>query len=296
MDFRRLAYFCAIVEEGSISAAAKRLNISQPPLSLRLKELEDEIGIPLILRTRGRWSLTDPGRNLYQRGQHLLKQLDRLPKEIKEFSDPMACHFSIAVTQAAYFYLLSRLAGLFKNNPFISARILATDDNRVEQAIQAGTADIGISLLPLKFNNYNTINLKQNGYIVVYPQSIQLPDKDVIVPDDIKDYPLMLLSRWEGVPIKNLLIRNAFRQLGVTPNVRLETSDPRHILDLISRGVEAVGIIHDCYLGTTKTNLMWKPFYLNDIYDEVVIIWRKDLFINNSMQKIIDVLSDTAND
>lgn len=52
LDFRRLLYFCTIVEQGQISRAAKYLHITQPSLSLSLKELEDELGITLIYREK----------------------------------------------------------------------------------------------------------------------------------------------------------------------------------------------------------------------------------------------------
>ena len=57
MDLKDMLYFCTIVEEGQISKAAKRLNISQPPLSLRLKELEEEVGCSLISRANGKWKV-----------------------------------------------------------------------------------------------------------------------------------------------------------------------------------------------------------------------------------------------
>ena len=53
MDLKRLEYFCAIVEKGQISKAAEALHITQPPLSMRLKELEEELAVHLIIE-RGR--------------------------------------------------------------------------------------------------------------------------------------------------------------------------------------------------------------------------------------------------
>jgi len=298
MDFRRLTYFCAIVEEGSIAAAARRLNISQPPLSIRLKELEDEIGTPLILRNNGRWSLTASGKNLYKLSQHILKQVNDIPKNMRAYADNLCGQCSIAVTHAAYFFFLSRMAELLKSNPLTSSRVLITDDSGVEAAVQNGSADIGVTLAPLKFNNYHYKNITKNGYIVVYPKSLQLPDTETISLEDIKDYPVMLQARWEGTPIKNLLIRNAFRQLNRSPNVRLETSNPHLIMDLIKEGVDAVGIIHDSYLDTLETDLQWKRFNLPELIDEIILITRDDAFISPLIQKAIDVLvkpSPTSN-
>lgn len=50
MDLKRLRYFCRVVEQGSISQAAKVLNMASPPLSKRIQELEDELKTPLFIR------------------------------------------------------------------------------------------------------------------------------------------------------------------------------------------------------------------------------------------------------
>ena len=72
MDLKQLGYFIAIVEEGSISAAAKQLHISQPPLSAQLRRLEEELGVPLIERGPRRVTPTEAGRALYRQAKRLL--------------------------------------------------------------------------------------------------------------------------------------------------------------------------------------------------------------------------------
>ncbi len=78
MDVKRLRYFCTIVEQGQISRAARVLHISQPPLSQRLKELEDELGTPLIIREDGQWQITEAGKILYEKANSILSDLDNL--------------------------------------------------------------------------------------------------------------------------------------------------------------------------------------------------------------------------
>ena len=84
LDFRRLLYFCTIVEQGQISRAAKYLHITQPSLSLSLKELEDELGITLIYREKGKWQITEQGQSFYIEAQRILTQLDDLQQNISK--------------------------------------------------------------------------------------------------------------------------------------------------------------------------------------------------------------------
>ena len=72
MNLKQLRYFVAIAEERQITAAARRLNISQPPLSYELAQLERELGVRLVDRGPRGVTLTDAGRLLYGREQQIL--------------------------------------------------------------------------------------------------------------------------------------------------------------------------------------------------------------------------------
>ena len=85
MDVRQLKYFMAIAEEGQISRAAKRLHISQPPLSLQLKLLEEKLGVQLIERDTRSMKLTQAGHMLYQRAEQILGMIDTASKEVREY-------------------------------------------------------------------------------------------------------------------------------------------------------------------------------------------------------------------
>ena len=72
MELRQLSYFATIVNEGNISQAAKKLNISQPPLSHQMKLLESELGVTLFERGSRRIRLTPAGKTFYDRALAIL--------------------------------------------------------------------------------------------------------------------------------------------------------------------------------------------------------------------------------
>lgn len=72
MELRQLSYFTTIVNEGNISQAAKKLNISQPPLSHQMKLLEAELGVTLFERGSRRIRLTPAGKTFYDRALAIL--------------------------------------------------------------------------------------------------------------------------------------------------------------------------------------------------------------------------------
>ena len=86
MDLKQLQYFVAIAEAGSITAAAKKLHLSQPPLSMQLKLLEEEMGTLLIERGPRSVTLTDAGRLLYRHAKQILTMADNALHDLADFN------------------------------------------------------------------------------------------------------------------------------------------------------------------------------------------------------------------
>ena len=87
VKFRSLEAFCAAVEEGSISGAARRMYLSQPSVSERLAELEREAGTPLLIRSRRGVSPTARGETLYAMARHVLEEVREIESTLRAFQD-----------------------------------------------------------------------------------------------------------------------------------------------------------------------------------------------------------------
>ena len=90
MEIKDMRAFYAIVEEGNISHAAQRLDIAQPALSRQMKRLESSLGVQLFERGSRRIRLTDAGRVLYSRVEHILGMVDGTVREITEIGSGVA--------------------------------------------------------------------------------------------------------------------------------------------------------------------------------------------------------------
>lgn len=101
MDLRQLTYFLAIAEEGQITAAARRLNMAQPPLSQQMKALEEELGVELFLREPRSVTLTDAGEILYRRARQLITLADSTRREIGDFKSGLRGTLSIGTVSSS---------------------------------------------------------------------------------------------------------------------------------------------------------------------------------------------------
>src|SRR3546814_8091006 len=84
MDFRQLRYFVAVAEELSFSGAARRLHVSQPPLSLQVKALEEELGSVLLNRNNRKVELTEAGSLFLEQARHALAHLERAGDVVRQ--------------------------------------------------------------------------------------------------------------------------------------------------------------------------------------------------------------------
>lgn len=98
MDFRQLRYFVAVAEALSFSEAARKLHISQPPLSIQIKALEEELGSPLLERTRHKVALTPAGSLFLEKARAALANLDQARDVVKQVASGEAGEIRVAFT------------------------------------------------------------------------------------------------------------------------------------------------------------------------------------------------------
>src|SRR5699024_10333953 len=106
MELRHLRYFVTVAEELHFGKAAKRLNISQPPLSQQIKQLEKELCVPLFRRTKQRVELTDAGEVFLSIAYEILNQVEQACEEAQRVNQGEIGQLVIGFTGAMVFDLL----------------------------------------------------------------------------------------------------------------------------------------------------------------------------------------------
>ncbi len=241
MDFKRLEYFCTLVEFGSFSKAAMSLHISQPPLSQRIKELEEELGVTLIHRTSRSFQLTPAGENLYHKAQFLLSYAHSIEKDFQNSGGPISGLVRIGVCPPCNSLLIGAMPELQEKFPNLSFRLWVMDNQSLERHMQEVHLDFCLTQLPLSYQNYKIIHLMSSPFCAVYGKGFRAPAKKKLTPRDFKDIPLLLSRRRDSGGSYNFLMRT-FQTEGIVPKALLDTQDCRVLVDLLENGLKAVAI------------------------------------------------------
>lgn len=168
MDLTHLRYFRAIAESGSLSAAARKLKVSQPTLSGAVQSLEADLGTTLLLRTSKGVTLTQTGRALVEAGEELFLLLARTEERIRgleseeEGTFVLGCHESLG----AYF-LPTFLAEFMAAAPKIEVRLHNGSSSEVREAVLERQVEFGLIVNPLPHPDLVLLPLFQDAVAVL---------------------------------------------------------------------------------------------------------------------------------
>ncbi len=234
MQIQQLQYFLEIASEKSISKAAKKLYLSQPTLSQQVIKLEEELGIPLLVRHSKSVSLTDAGEQFEQHTRSILGSLNQLQDLMKQHSIMKAGTLHVGLLWiAGYIDLLPILATYRQIYPNVqllfqidgSAALLQQLLNR---SLHAAFVISEENQLAAHKKELYYQQIQEDYYVALVSSLNPLAEKDVLSIEDLRDQPIIMPSRASAF---HRQVATLFERHYITPNVLCETS----LTDLVSQ-------------------------------------------------------------
>lgn len=149
MDLRQLGYFLAVAEERSVTAAAARLHLTQPPLSAQLARLEHELGVALLVRHRRGVDLTEAGRDLAEHARRLLADVETAAESVRRIGQGRSGRLVLAFEATTAWSVLPPLLRRFHAAlPEVELHFREDRTDAVAEHVRARRADIGLVHLP----------------------------------------------------------------------------------------------------------------------------------------------------
>lgn len=241
LDFKKLRYFCAMVEEGGIHKAARRLGLTQPPLSLALREMEDELGCMLVFRSGRNWIVTEAGRCLYEEGRRILAQMENLPLSVRSFSAEIRGEVRAGISTSCVPLFERVLPRLAREFPGIACHVMFTDSARLQKYVRERVIDFGVLYLPVSTEDLVLTPLPAQWLVAVFSRLLPPPPADGITLEELCEYPLLLPRRWGGGGMYNLFAK-VIQNKGLTPRVLCATQ-ATYLLRRLLKQVAAVALM-----------------------------------------------------
>ena len=288
MEIKDMRAFYAIVEEGNISHAAQRLDIAQPALSRQMKRLETSLGVQLFERGSRRIRLTDAGRVLYSRVEHILGMVDGTVREITEIGSGIAGSIQLGTITTSGALLLPELISEFHRcYPQVTYQIWEAEGARILELLDNRVIEIAITRTQVDSKVYESIVLPNEPLVVVMnkDQVIGASDSEVRM-EELRDTPIIIPLRWQSMFTANC------RKLGFDPHILCVSDSIVQDLLLVKRGMGAAILPVSSRTLLTDGNLHYKKLVSPEMSTHTVIAWLKNRTLSSSSEHFIKLFRE----
>ena len=216
MDFRQLLYFVTAVEEGSISAAARKLFLSQPPVTAQIKALEEELGCTLLVRGARAVRMTEEGRLLYDRAKAMLALRESAAEEIAGRVRSGGGTLRLGVVSSVAGTLLPGwLAAFHREKPRVVYELSEENTYHLLDMLRSGLLEVALVRTPFAAEGLEALPL-QVEELVAAGRREHLPPGGEVALEDLAQRPLLLYRRWEHIALR------LFAERGLTSRLLLK--------------------------------------------------------------------------
>lgn len=239
MQLAQMRYFLEIARTGNISAAARNLYLSQPSLSQSIRNLEEELGIPLLIRHSKSVSLTDAGEQFALHAARILGSTEQLTDLMQKHSRLLSGRLRLGIPWVAgYLGIFTLLRRYHDAMPGIEFELTIHGSGSLFQQLENRSLHGGFiittpEMLQRRDDLYWQV-INEERYMAWVPQENPLSEKDVLAITDLENQPVIM-------PSKNTMFSTQLNQFftarGIEPRVLCETSQTDVISQLSGEGL-----------------------------------------------------------
>jgi LysR family transcriptional regulator for metE and metH len=234
LDAKHLRLLQAIVDEGGVSAAARKLHLTQPALSHQLHTAEEELGARLFDRINKKMVLTAAGRRLLDRSRSILQDLATAEKELRSTpAGPPPLRISTEC-YTCYHWLPARLQLFQEAFPGADVQIVVEATHHPLTALLAGQLDIGIVANPLRHKRLDFHPLFEDELVVILHPDHPLASSKFFRPEDFSDQHFLLYAI---PPKESTVLQKVLVPAGVTPRKITHVPLTEAILEMVRAGI-----------------------------------------------------------
>lgn len=236
-ELNHLRCFLAVAEELHFGRAARRLNMTQPPLSRQIRLLESAMEVRLLERTSRTVTLTAAGRHFQKESMQILRLADEAVRSTQQVSQGVAGTISVGFTQGSSYRFLPQLVALAKSAlPSITISLNEMSTTMQIEALRYGRIDIGILQTPFERDGIEARRVLREPFILAVHVDHPLAKETPPRLQDINDQDLIMYAA-DGNPYFHALVGDVLHQAGITPRIVQHVNQTHTMLGLVGIGL-----------------------------------------------------------
>lgn len=195
LTLRQLRYLDALARHGHFGRAAEECAVSQPALSMQIRELERELGVDLLERRQGASVLTEIGAEVARRTGHILSATRDLADCVRQSGSLLRATLRLGVIPTLAPYVLPRvLPELQQRYPDAQLDLLETQTKTLIFELAHGALDLVLLALPIDRSDFETQHLFWDRFLLAVPADDPLPERSRVTARDVNARRLVLLQ------------------------------------------------------------------------------------------------------
>jgi DNA-binding transcriptional LysR family regulator len=257
VNARQLEIFRAIMRNGSLSAAAVALNVSQPAVSKVLRHFESQIGYRLFERGGGRLVPTPEARLLYGDADRIFREIEVLKTFSDRIRDKKFGLLRVGASAPPTFGILPNAIERFrKRNPGVRLEIQTLPAEEIADRLIIGDIDLGLTMDAITEPLVQSRAIGKTSIVAVMPASVPLARRDTIAPEDLAGETLI---SYGAKPAIGRLLDRAFRDRGLKFEPQIEINLSIAAAALLVRGL-GVALVDAMVPWQSLGPLVCRPF------------------------------------
>ncbi|MDQ4009061.1 MAG: LysR substrate-binding domain-containing protein [Actinomycetota bacterium] len=291
MELRHLRYFAAVADTCHFGKAAERLHMAQPALSQAIRQLEAELGTPLLVRTTRQVSLTPAGRFMHQEARRVLGALEDSVHGVRRIADGRLGLLRIALTGTAAFTQLPRIARTVRAHlPDVALEIHADLLTPAQcDGLREGRYDLGVLRPPLTGEGLDLRTIEVEPLLVALPADHRLAAEPVVAMADLRTEGFVVYGSRDSA-VNEAVLRSCERA-GFAPRREHEVAGTSVLLALVAAGL-GVALVPASVRAVPLAGVVFR-----DVGDagsvELALAWRTE-DASPLLHSVLDTLTDSG--
>jgi DNA-binding transcriptional LysR family regulator len=277
MELRTLRAFVEVVRNGGFSQAAKVVFVTQSTVSKAVKQLEDELGLPLLDRLGSGIKPTAAGEIVYRRALRLLAERDDLAAELTDLKGLKRGTLRLGLPPIGSSTLFAPLFTVYRQrHPDIEMRLVEHGSDRLQELLAAGDIDFAGLLLPVP-DEFSSQLVRREPLVAMLAADHPASAWPSVRLRDLRDTPFILFDAGFAL---NRIILDACRREGFEPNVVARSSQIDFIAQLAGAGLGVAFLPR--MIAIERAQMPFRPVLLDDPDTEwaMAMAWRRGAYMS----------------